>query len=295
MPTASTNGIDVHYETFGAAADPALLLVMGLGGQLIAWDIEFCEGLVDRGFFVIRYDNRDVGLSTRFDGVSVDFIGTITAVMAGEQVQAPYLLHDMAADAVGLLDVLGIGAAHVVGVSMGGMIAQTIAIEHPERVLSLTSIMSTTGDQDVGQPTPEAMQVLMAAPPSDREAAIEQSVRSSHAIGSPDHFDEARTRERSAEAYDRAFYPAGVGRQLVAILASGSRTERLRELDVPTLVIHGSADPLVTPSGGERTAETVPNAKLLVIDGMGHDLPPVFWPQIIEAITNHAAQAAVDA
>jgi pimeloyl-ACP methyl ester carboxylesterase len=268
---------------------------MGLGGQLIAWDTEFCESLVDRGFYVIRYDNRDVGLSTTFEGASVDFLATMTAVFAGEEVQAPYLLHDMAADAVGLLDALDVRAAHVVGVSMGGMIAQTIAIEHPERVLTLTSIMSTTGDRDVGQPTPEAMKALMSAPPRDRDAAIEQSVVSSRLIGSPDHLDEDRTRARAAEAYDRAFNPAGVGRQLVAVLASGSRTDKLRELDVPTLVIHGSADPLVTLSGGERTAEAVPNAKLLVIDGMGHDLPPVFWPQIIEAITNHAAQAAVEA
>jgi pimeloyl-ACP methyl ester carboxylesterase len=217
----------------------------------------------------------------------------LMASMAGGPAHAPYLLADMADDAAGLLDALGIEQAHIVGASMGGMIAQTIAIRHPEKVLSLTSIMSTTGDPDVGQPTPEVLPILMEPPPSDREAAIAQGVESSRAISSPELFDPELAAERAAAAYDRSFYPAGVGHQLLAIVASGSRSEGLSHLDVPALVVHGTADPLVTPSGGERTAEVIPDAELLMLDGMGHDLPKVLWPQIIEAITKVAARAAV--
>ncbi|MDQ3106806.1 MAG: alpha/beta fold hydrolase [Actinomycetota bacterium] len=291
MPTCKSNGIELHYETHGQEDDPALLLVMGLGAQMIAWDEEFCDALVDRGFFVIRYDNRDVGLSSKIEGGGGSFLESFAKAQQGEAITAPYLLTDMAADAMGLLDHLGIERAHVVGASMGGMIAQTIAIEHPERVRSLTSIMSTTGDPDVGQPTPEAMARLLVAPPSDRASAIEASVASTKVIGSPDHYDEDRARRKAAETYDRAFTPAGTARQLLAIMASGSRAEALARLDVPTVVIHGDVDPLVTPTGGARTAQLIPGAEHLVIEGMGHDLPPALWPQVVEAITAVARRA----
>jgi pimeloyl-ACP methyl ester carboxylesterase len=211
-------------------------------------------------------------------------------VAAGEKVEAPYLLSDMAADAIGLLDHLGIAAAHIVGASMGGMIVQTMAIEHPDRVLSLTSIMSNTGNFEYGNARPEAMAVLMEPAATDRDAAIERSVRASQVIGSPEHFDEDRARERAEEAFDRCFYPAGIGRQLIGIHASGSREDALRELNVPTLVIHGTDDPLVEVSGGERTAELIPDAELLLVEGMGHDLPQVFWSQVVEAVTRLATK-----
>jgi pimeloyl-ACP methyl ester carboxylesterase len=263
---------------------------------MTAWDDDFCAGLVDRGFYVTRYDNRDVGLSSKIeDRGHHDLAATMLRAAAGEAIEAPYLLSDMAADAVGLLDELGIDAAHIVGASMGGMIAQTIAIEHPERVLSLTSIMSTTGELTVGQATPEAIQRLLTKRPTDRDAVIEMGVETSRIIGSPDHFDEERTRAKAGEYYDRAYYPAGYARQIVGIWASGSRAEGLAALDVPTLVIHGEVDPLVTLSGGQRTAELIPGAELLVIEGMGHDLPPALWPQVIDAITSHVASAAAAA
>jgi pimeloyl-ACP methyl ester carboxylesterase len=293
MPIAPANGIELHYDTFGDEGDPALLLIMGLGAQSIAWDEDFCLALADRGFRVIRFDNRDVGLSSKIDGVELAATGAaMAAALAGEAVEAPYLLSDMAADAVGLLDHLGIDRAHVVGASMGGMIAQTLAIEHPGRVCTLTSIMSTTGSLEVGRPDPEAMAVLVTPRPKDRESAIAQGVEATRVIGSPEHFDEDRARQRAATAYDRCFYPEGFVRQLLAIMASGDRTEKLRRLDVPTLVIHGSVDPLVTPSGGQATADAIPGAELLVLDGMGHDLPPFFWTPIVEAITKLAARNA---
>ena len=293
MPTAAVNGIEVHYDVTGDDDGVPLLLVMGLGAQMIAWDDDFCAALADRGFTVIRYDNRDVGLSTWFDGSPGADLVTLTAAMAGQPVEAPYLLSDMAADGVALLDHLGVEAAHVVGASMGGMIAQTIAIEHPARVLSLTSIMSTTGDPTVGGPTGEALAVLVAPRPRDRAEAIERGVTTTRVIASPDHFDEALARERHAGFYDRAFNPEGIGRQLLAIMASGDRTEALHTLDVATLVIHGDADPLVQPSGGEATAAAIPGAELLVLEGMGHDLPPAYWTPVVEAITKLAARAPV--
>jgi pimeloyl-ACP methyl ester carboxylesterase len=282
--------IEIEYETFGDPEDPPLLLVMGLGSQMVSWDEEFCEGLVDRGFFVIRFDNRDVGLSTKIDS-DVNVLETAMAAFAGEKVEAPYLLTDMAQDAVSVLDDLDILKAHIVGVSMGGMIAQTIAIEHPERVRSLTSIMSTTGDPDVGQPNPEVLPLLLQAPPPDREGAVANSVAVSKAIGSPDHLDEDRLRARAERAYDRNFNPRGTGHQLVAILASGSRSDALRKIRTNTLVIHGDIDPLVNVSGGERTAEVIDGAELLILEGMGHDLPVNFWSSIIEAITALAARS----
>jgi len=290
---APVNGIEIGYETHGDPTGEPLLLVMGLGVQLIGWPIELCDALVDRGFFVVRYDNRDTGLSTKFSNVGGDFITSFLKASQGEPVEVAYRLTDMAADGMALLDHLGIDSAHIVGASMGGMIAQTMAIEHPARVRTLTSIMSTTGEQGIGQPTPEAMEILIRPAATTRDAAIEASVAASRVIGSPEHFDEDVARQRATAAYDRCFNPAGIARQLLAILASGSRAEALAQLDVPTVVIHGDRDLLVTPSGGERTAELVPGAELLVLEGMGHDLPPAMLGQVVEAITSLAARTTV--
>lgn len=294
MPHAPANGIELYYDTFGDAADEPLLLVNGLGSQCINYDDEFCQAFVDRGFFVIRFDNRDVGLSTKIETDQLDFAALFAKAFAGEPLEAPYVLADMAADAVGLLDHLGIERAHIVGMSMGGMIVQQIAIDHPHRVLTMTSIMSTTGDRDVGTATPEAMQTLLAPPSKDRDEYLERYVEQWRVLSGPVYFDAARFRTRGARHYDRMYFPAGTGRQLLGIMASGSRSEALRQLDVPTLVIHGAIDPLVALSGGERTAEVIPNAKLLVFDDMGHDLPPALWPQYVEAITQHTTRARSD-
>jgi pimeloyl-ACP methyl ester carboxylesterase len=264
------------------------LLVNGLGSQCISYEPDFCNAFVDRGFFVIRFDNRDVGFSTKIDTPQLDFQPLLAKAFAGERVEAPYLLSDMAADAVGLLDHLGIDSAHIVGMSMGGMIVQTIAIEHPERVRTMTSIMSMTGDRDVATPTPEAAAVLTAPPANSREEYIEHYIDQWKILAGPVYFDETRFRDRAGPAYDRCYYPVGTGRQLLGILASGSRSDRLRELQIPTLVIHGKLDPLVPFDGGQRTAEVLPGARLLAFDDMGHDLPPALWPQYVEAITNHA-------
>lgn len=296
MTTASiaqANGIELCYETFGDPQAEPLLLVMGLGAQMTLWPVELCEGLADRGFFVIRYDNRDTGLSTKFDDVGGDFLATFLAASAGKPVDVAYRLSDFAADGMALLDSLGVDSAHIVGASMGGMIAQTMAIEFPERVRTLTSIMSTTGEPEVGTPTPGAMEVLLRPAPTTRDEAIESGVAARRVIGSPDHFDEELARTLIGEAYDRSWYPAGTARHLLAIVASGSRAEGLAKVSVPTLVIHGDVDPLVTPSGGHRTAELIQGAELLVLEGMGHDLPAMHLGPIIDAITALAARAAV--
>jgi pimeloyl-ACP methyl ester carboxylesterase len=287
MPTAQANGIEIAYETFGDAADPPVLLVMGLGAQLIHWPTDFCHGIADRGFRVVRFDNRDVGESTWFD-TPVDVGALLAARGAGETPEVPYLLSDMAADTVGVLDHLGIDAAHIFGVSMGGMIAQTVAIEHPDRVATLTSVMSTTGDLDVGNPTGEAMALLMSAPPRTREQAQDTAVQGAAVCGSPGLYDEDELRATAARAWDRGYNPQGTARQLAAILASGSRSAGLASVDLPALVIHGAADTLIHPSGGERTAEVIPDAKLVVIDGMGHDLPRSLWPHITDLLVDHA-------
>jgi len=287
IETVRVGEIDLAYETFGDPSDPAVLLVMGLATQMLGWPDALCTGLAERGHHVIRFDNRDIGLSTHLsDAPAAD----VMALMAGDTSSASYRLSDMAADAVGLLDALGIESAHVVGASMGGMIAQTVAIEHPERVRTLTSIMSTTGDPSVGAPTPAAMGALLAPPPTTRDGAIEGTVAAYRVIGSPAYpFDEAELRERAGIAYDRGHDPAGVSRQLAAILASGDRTAKLRELAVPTLVIHGDRDVLVQPSGGEATAAAIPGAEHVVIEGMGHDLPAALVPELVDRIAAHAA------
>ncbi|HET6794896.1 MAG TPA: alpha/beta hydrolase, partial [Acidimicrobiales bacterium] len=293
MPRSKANGIDIEYETVGDQSQPPLLLVMGLGAQLIAWDDDFCRQLADQGFFVIRYDNRDVGLSTHFDSAGPgDVAAAMTAAAAGQPVKSPYLLADMADDGIGLLDALDISAAHIVGASMGGMIVQEMAIRHPDRVLSLCSIMSTTGSRDVGQPDPVAMTALMAPPPSNAEEAAQGAVNASRIIGAKGFpLDEERIRQRAIRAYKRANYPEGFARQLVAIMASPDRTDALGAVKTPTLVIHGDCDTLVTPGGGRATAEAVPGAELLMIEGMGHDLPEGAWPVVIEAIASNASKA----
>jgi pimeloyl-ACP methyl ester carboxylesterase len=281
------NGIELEYDTFGDPGDPALLLVMGFTAQMIAWQEEFCQMLASHGRHVIRYDNRDCGLSTKFDGVEVDFDALVGAAMSGgEAPDAPYTLSDMAADGIGLLDVLGIERAHVAGASMGGMIVQTMAIEHPDRLLSVTSIMSTVGDPEYGMGSPEAVGVLVAPPPAGREAVIERSV--DYAVwSSKKYFDPELTKVFAGISYDRSFYPEGAGRQLAAIVASGDRSEALRSVTTPMLVIHGLDDALITPSGGRRTAELVPGAHLLEMSDMGHDMPAQLWPLLTAAIVAH--------
>jgi pimeloyl-ACP methyl ester carboxylesterase len=283
MPTIAVNDIDICYENFGPEDASPLLLVMGLGAQMTLWPTGFVSELLERGFRVIRFDNRDVGLSSKSEGDPPDVMALYAKAMAGQPVEAPYSLSTMAADAVGLLDALDIPAAHVVGASMGGMIVQMMAIEHPTRVLSMTSIMSTTGAGHVGQPDPEAMMALLTPPPADRTGAIEATVGTARVIAGS-LFDEADARARATEAYDRCFHPAGPAFQIAAIAATGDRTERLHGVEVPTLVVHGREDPLVTLSGGEATAAAVPGADLLVFGQMGHDTPPVYWSQLADAI-----------
>jgi pimeloyl-ACP methyl ester carboxylesterase len=289
---AQANGIELAYQTFGERSDPALLLVMGLGAQLIHWPEEFCELLAGRGFFVVRFDNRDVGHSSRIEDAPVP---DPSAVVAGDLGDVRYTLDELADDAAGLLDFLEIDAAHVAGASMGGMIAQTMAIRHSHRVLSLCSIMSTTGDLGVGRARPEAIAVLLSPAPADREGYIDFHIKAFKAIGSPGFpADEKFLRWRAEATYDRSYYPDGFKRQFAAIYASGDRTQALAKLSVPSVVIHGREDPLITVSGGEATARAIPGAELVVIDGMGHDVPPGVWERIIGAITTNAERAALE-
>jgi pimeloyl-ACP methyl ester carboxylesterase len=293
MPRIATNSVELEYETFGKAQAPAILLIMGLGAQMILWDEEFCEALAHRGYRVIRFDNRDVGLSTKLEHAGVPNVATaLAAVAQGRPPSVAYTLRDMADDTAGLLGALGVGAAHVVGASMGGMIAQMLAIAHPERIRTLTSIMSTTGDPTLPPATPAAMRVLMTPAPTERVAFIEHHVEVSRVIGSPGFpFDEERVRARGARVFERGVSAAGVARQLVAILASGNRKSALSSVSAPTLVVHGTADPLVPIAAGRATAEAVPGAELLEIEGMGHDLPRQVWPRLVDAIAKHAGGA----
>jgi len=293
MTSMQANGITIEYETFGDRAGRPILLIMGLGSQMTRWEEEFCQNLAGRGHFVIRFDNRDVGLSTHFHEAGLPNVQkAMAASLTGEPVEAPYTLDDMADDAVGLLDGLGIPKAHVCGVSMGGMIAQAMAIRHPDRLLSMISIMSRTGDPAEPQARPEAMAVLLAPTPTEREAALDHMVKTRRTIGSPGFpFDEADTRKKAARDYDRAFDPAGVTRQLVAVLAHGNRKPALASVRLPTLVIHGADDPLVPVEAGRITAEAVPGAEILIIEGMGHDLPIGVWPRVTEAISGFTSKA----
>lgn len=287
MSSVSANGISIEYETFGQDTSPCVLLIMGLGGQLTAWDPEFCKALAGAGFYVVVYDNRDVGLSTWLDDAGVPDLAELLTGSA----KSPYSISDMAADAAGLLEALGVEAAHIVGMSMGGMIAQTFAIEHPEQTKTLTSIMSTTGDPSVGQPHPEALAVLLTTPPKSRQEAIEQGVSTWRTIGSPGFtFDEKAVRERAGEAYDRAFHPAGTARQLAAIVTQPNRAGRLGEVSAPALVVHGAEDPLVDPSGGQATAAAIPGCRFKLVPGMGHDLPVELFGDLVSDLTAHFEQ-----
>ena len=291
MALAPSNGIQLCYDTFGNPGDPALLLVMGFTAQMTLWTERFCQQLADGGRYVIRFDNRDCGLSTHLDGQMVDIMAIMALPPDAPMPPVPYTLSTFSDDAFGLLDHLGIGQAHIAGASMGGMIVQTMAIEHPERVLTMTSIMSTTGEPDYLKSAPEAMAALMAPPPTDRAGFIEASAKNVKVFASPRYHDEARQRLNAAAAYDRAFYPEGAMRQMAAIRASAPRDDGLRELTVPTLVIHGRADTLILPIGGERTAELVPGAALLMLNDMGHDVPEPLWPVIVDAIISHTTHA----
>jgi pimeloyl-ACP methyl ester carboxylesterase len=285
---ANANGIEIAYETFGDPADPTLLLVMGLGVQMLLWDEELCQMFVERGFHVVRFDNRDVGLSTKTPGRPP----RVLPALVRRPRKSAYLLSDMADDAAGLLDHLQVDAAHVMGASMGGMIAQTLAARHPRRVLSLVSIMSTTGNRRVGRAKPGALALLVNRPPQGREENVERAAKAFKVIGSPGfERDEARLRDVMGRSYDRCFHPAGVAHQLVAIMASGNRTPQLRSIQAPTLVVHGENDPLVGVSGGRATARAIPDARLMTIPGMGHDMPREIWPRMVDAVVANAQRA----
>ncbi|HEX8856155.1 MAG TPA: alpha/beta hydrolase [Thermoleophilaceae bacterium] len=281
--------VDLCFETFGEPADPAVLLVMGLGTQMVGWNAEFCEGLVDRGFFVIRYDNRDSGRSTHFRDTPPP---TSWELMSRRPRNVAYGLSDMADDGVALLDHLGIERAHVVGASMGGMIAQGVASSHPARVASLVSIMSTTGSRIAGQPAAKVYPFLLGRVPKDKEQFVERAVKLHRVIGSRGfERDENEVREMAEVSHDRGLDPAGAARQLAAIVAAGNRTAECRRITAPTLVIHGKRDPMIACSGGRATARAIRGSKLMIIEGMGHDLPRGAWPPILDAIAENAARA----
>jgi pimeloyl-ACP methyl ester carboxylesterase len=261
MATARNGEVELYYEAFGSASDPTLLLVNGLGSQCINYADAWCKRFAAEGYQVVRFDNRDVGLSSKLDGQA-------------------YTVGDMALDALAVLDAVGVQRAHVMGLSMGGMIVQRLAIDQPERLLTMASVMSRTGEAGYGDSRPEALAFLTAPPATSREEYIDNHVAGIAVYGSkPEWIDEAETRARAAAAYDRCFCPQGVGRQMQAVLADGSRTEALRRVTVPTLVLHGSRDTLIDPSGGRRTAEVIPGARFVEIEGMGHDYPPAVWDQ----------------
>jgi pimeloyl-ACP methyl ester carboxylesterase len=287
VPRVRANDIEIEFDTFGARSERPLLLVMGLGAQMIHWEDEFCSALAERGHYVVRFDNRDVGLSQHFDEAGVpNLVEIVTRLQSGEPVQAPYDLDDMADDAAALLDALDLEAAHVCGASMGGMIAQAMAIRHGERVRSLTSIMSSTGNPALPASKPEAMAALMSPAGTSLEEVLDRAVYVSGVIGSPRfQRDAAEIRAKAARAFERSFHPVGVARQMAAVAAHGNRRPRLEALNVPALVIHGTEDPLVPVTSGIDTHEALAGSRLLLIEGMGHDLPRPVWPRIVEAIT----------
>lgn len=286
MPQVSANGIQLEYDTFGSADQRPLLMIMGLGAQMTRWPEALCQGLAASGHYVIRFDNRDVGLSSYLDDAGIPDIAALTAaVMQGHRPEVPYGLEDMANDAAGLLDALDLESANICGASLGGMIAQTMAIHHPSRVRSLISIMSSTGNRELPPPTPEAMGALLSPPATDRAGSIERTVQIASIIGSPDYpADPDSVRIRAAADYDRAFYPVGTARQMAAASVQQDRRSALANVTVPALVIHGNADPLVPVTGGIDTHEALPNSQLWAVDGMGHDLPEPLWPEMIERI-----------
>lgn len=294
MASIQANGIAIEYDTFGASDRPSILLIMGLGAQLTLWPVEFCEALVARGFHVIRFDNRDVGLSSKFEHAGIpDMAAMMMAVMTGKKPEATYSLADMAADATGLLDALGVDHAHIVGASMGGMIAQVVAATYPERVLSLTSIMSTTGNPAIPQAQPAAMAVLTNRPTTtDTDSLVAFTVNAARVIGSPAYpANEERLVTRVRADLARSYSPTGYMRQMAAIMASGDRRAQLSAITAPTLVIHGDSDPLVSVEGGRDTAANINGAELKIIPGMGHDLPLPLVDTIAEAIARVASHA----
>ena len=295
MPNVTANGIRIEYDTFGDSSFPALLLIAGNGAQMIVWDAEFCELLAKTGLFVIRFDNRDAGLSTKFDEAGIpDIMAAIKAAMEGKTVESPYTLNDMADDSVGLLNALGIEKAHICGASMGGMIAQVISYRHPKYALSLTSIMSTTGNPDLPYGKTEAIAAVVAPAPEERKAYVEHFVNVWRRIWSPGFpFEEERVRTFMEKSYDRSYCPQGMARQNTAVIAGGDRRSLLSSIKVPTLVIHGADDPLIPVEGGKDTARVIPGASLLIINGMGHDMPKKVWSEIAAAISHHTAQAKV--
>ena len=293
MPNVRANGIRIEYDTFGDRASSPLLLIMGHSAQMIAWDEELCREFVRKGFYVIRFDNRDAGLSSKMDEASVPYIMDVyNLISQGKEIEAPYTLDDMADDVMGLLDALHIAKAHICGASMGGMIAQIMAIRYPRRVLSLTSMMSATGNPELSTPKPDNGDFQFKPPPKDRETYIAHAVEVCRIIGSPGfEFDEERVRRWIVEEYDRCFCPQGSVRQLLAIIKGGNRKPELSTVTVPTLVIHGAEDLLVPVEWGKDTAEAVPGSELLIIEGMGHDLPRQVWPRIVGAIAANAKKA----
>jgi len=296
MPTANANGVQIEYETFGDSLSPALLLVIGLGNQLIHWQAEFCQQIADAGYYVIRYDNRDTGLSTKFEGLSSEEImEKIGALFMGQKVPVPYTIEDMTNDTVGLLDTLDIDKAHICGMSMGGYIAQTFAINNPSRVLSLTSIYSHCGNRNDFPPTQEVMETMMKPTPTERSEYIQYMVDMYKLIsGTGLPFDEEFHRTLCGKAFDRSFCPEGVGRQYLAIMTQDDRREALGKLAIPSLIGHGDEDPLVPLAGGKATAECIPNAKLMVIKGMGHATINVsaYWNEIKDAMIDHMGSSS---
>lgn len=296
MNKLNANGVELAYDTFGDDAGEAMLLIAGLGTQMIRWANPFCEALAARGYRVIRFDNRDAGCSTHFSHLTApDLDALVAAAMAGKQPDVPYTLHDMAADAVGLLDALGVGAAHVVGRSMGGMIAQILACEHRERVLSLASIMSSTGNRNLPQTPPDVMAMMMRPAPdpaTDQDGFLAHGLAFARRIaGKGFAFDEHAHRALILEEWRRGHDPAGTARQIAAIAATGDLRPRLAAITAPTLVVHGADDPLILPACGRDTAESIPSANLLLIEGMGHDLPVALHDRVVEAIHVNAQQA----
>jgi pimeloyl-ACP methyl ester carboxylesterase len=291
MPSARANGIELEYDTFGRASDRPLLLIMGLGAQMLQWDERFCEALAERGQFVVRFDNRDVGLSTKFDHAGIPDLGALMKPGA-DRSGVPYTLDDMADDAAGLIAALGLGSAHVFGASMGGMIAQTVAYRHAAKTRSLVSLYSSTGNPALPPSKPEAMAVLMAPRPTDRAGAIEATVRAAQVTSGPGYPIAADyLRERAARMFDRSFTPAAAARHLAAVTAHGNRAPRLAAVTAPTLVIHGTADPLVPVEGGRDTAKSIPGAQLVEIEGLGHGIPPALWAQLADLVAAHTQKA----
>ena len=293
MPKAKSNDIELEYDTFGSSDHDPLLLVMGIGAQMIQWHEDFCQQLADREHYVIRFDNRDIGLSTKFSHAGVPDIAAIVASRQGgiQPPKPPYTLDDMADDAIGLLDFLDIEKSHICGASMGGMIVQAMAIRHPGRIHTMTSIMSTTGNPELPPAEPEAMGALLSPPANSREESIERALRISRAIGGRGfEVDEDDRRKRAGIAYDRSFFPEGFARQMAAIVAHGNRKPALAGVEIASLVIHGKDDPLVPLAGGIDTHEALPNAELVVVEGMGHDMPRGAWAEIVDAISRTTAR-----